>query len=88
MKTTERAEFGVGIQSEIDPGVLTHVKIVQSTKAQNEEEKILNHIVLKIGAHVRERLLMNILKVPSPSPEGEGARVTMLDFILPFYSFS
>ncbi|GBO33276.1 hypothetical protein AVEN_76238-1 [Araneus ventricosus] len=64
-----------GILDEIDPGVSKHVKIVlivQSTEAQNGDEKTLNHIILKIGIHVREGLLMYILKVPGPGGAGSS----------------
>ncbi|GBN24683.1 hypothetical protein AVEN_209886-1 [Araneus ventricosus] len=70
-KTDDREEFGEGILGEID-GVSTHAKImliVQSTEAQDGDEKTLNHILLKTGAHAREGLLINILKVPDPGEE-------------------
>ncbi|GBM34004.1 hypothetical protein AVEN_166437-1 [Araneus ventricosus] len=75
MKTNEKE----GFQGEIDPGVST-----QSTKAQNEVEKTLNHIVLKIGTNVRE-------VAPDEHTEshwswGRGC-TAILDFI-PFFNFS
>ncbi|GBN82687.1 hypothetical protein AVEN_167394-1 [Araneus ventricosus] len=45
-------------------------------KVQNEGEKTLTHIVLKTDAHVREGLIMNILKVPVPG--GFPGRVATL----------
>ncbi|GBO30842.1 hypothetical protein AVEN_251276-1 [Araneus ventricosus] len=60
------------------------VLLYSQRRSKMRLKKTLNHIVLKIGTHVQEGFLMNILKVRCPRG---GDRAAIWDFIPSFLVF-